>query len=135
MDDIKAELNASAQGIEPFSLSVEGVGGFPNLKTPRVVWVGVNRNEALYKLQKNIEERLSKIGFEKEVKPFHPHLTLCRIRTIGDSKELGKAVTELNPEINLDFKVNSFRLYKSVLSPKGAEYTVLNEIFLGNKAD
>lgn len=132
IDQIGWELKRAASGLSPFTLSTEGVGGFPNLRHPRVVWVGIKENSELAELQKNIDERLNSLGFEKEDRPFHPHLTLCRIKTVPDGREIGKIVTELNPDIRMDFKVESFVLFKSILNPKGAEYFELKKIDLSS---
>lgn len=128
IDAIGEELKKAAEGIGPFTVSVEGVGGFPNLKTPRVIWVGIREGPELSKLHGNIDERLSLLGFEKDDRPFQPHLTLCRIRSLAEAKGLGKAAGELKTGISMDFRAASFMLFKSVLSPKGAEHTELKEI-------
>lgn len=111
---------------------MEGVGGFPNLKAPRVIWAGVRENPELTRLQKNIDEGLSPLGFEKDDRPFQPHLTLCRIKSMASGRELGRLIGELKPDVTTEFKAASFSLFKSVLSPKGAEYTVLKEIGLSD---
>ncbi len=123
-------LEAAAEGIGPFTVTAEGVGGFPNLKGPRVVWVGIKEEPALIKLQKNIDVRLSALGFEEEARAFHPHLTLCRVKSPSDGRELGRVITETRPEVSEQWKAVSFSLYKSVLSPKGAQYSVLKKIDL-----
>lgn len=109
---------------------MEGVGGFPNIKSPRVVWVGLNENAELQQLQKNIEEKLSDIGFEEDERSFKPHLTLCRVKDPRDGRELGKLVEALRPNIKMDFRADSFVLFESVLSPKGAKYTALKVVRL-----
>lgn len=131
--EIAGELKKAASGIAPFTITVEGVGGFPNLKTPRVIWVGVKGEDAMFTLQKNIDERLNAIGFEKEDRPFQPHLTLCRVKSLSAGREAGRVVTELNPQIKTEFKADSFLFFKSVLNPKGAEYTILKRVDLPDK--
>lgn len=130
---ISEALEGAADGIAPLAISVEGVGGFPNLKTPRVIWAGVRENPELTRLQKNIDEGLAALGFEKDDRPFQPHLTLCRIKSMASGRELGRLVGELKPDVTTEFKAASFSLIKSVLSPKGAEYTVLKEVRLSEK--
>ncbi len=130
VEEIYGELEKSAEGISPFSLSAGGVGGFPGLKTPRVIWVGIKESEVLTQLQKNIDERLVELGFEKEDRPFHPHLTLCRIKSAPAGRNIGKAAAGLGHEANVVFKTDSFVLFKSELNPKGAKYSTLKRVDL-----
>lgn len=130
IDEIEAALKVSAIGTSPLALRAAGVGGFPNLKNPRVIWVGIAGNEELADLQKRIDERLGVLGFERDEKKFHPHLTLCRIKSFRDAKELGRIAEAYRGDFSVDFKVESFVLFRSVLKPKGAEYTALRRINL-----
>ena len=69
-----------------FDLSLKGVGGFPNLKNPRVIWIGADKKgaEKLIELAKEIEMKLAPLGFEKD-KKFKPHLTgLIVNHKVGD---------------------------------------------------
>ncbi|HRT71571.1 MAG TPA: RNA 2',3'-cyclic phosphodiesterase, partial [Syntrophales bacterium] len=76
----------SAAGVTaPFQLTVEGLGVFPGLKRPRVLWVGVGgRLDILARLQGGIESALEAQGFKKEGRGFKPHLTLGRFRSPGE---------------------------------------------------
>lgn len=130
VEDIYEGLKKAAEGISPFSLAAGGVGGVPGLKTPRVIWVGIKESTALTELQKNIDERLEALGFEKEDRAFHPHLTLCRIKSASAGREIGKASLGLAHEANVVFKAESFVLFKSELSPKGAKYSALKRVVL-----
>lgn len=128
VDDISKALTEASAGVPPFTVTARGVGGFPNLKTPRVLWVGLEENAELARLAKNIDERLGDLGFERDDRPFHPHLTLARIKSPSEGRELGKKASELNIDINVDFKADFFVLFRSVLSPGGAEHTELKRL-------
>jgi len=110
-----------------FEISLKGMGGFPNFKNPRVVWVGIEKNgaEKLTELAKEIGTKLTTLGFEKE-KKFKPHLTIFRIRKkIGDISAIMKdfEAEEFGTET-----ISKIKLKKSVLSPKGPEYSDLLEV-------
>ena len=64
-----------------FDLSLKGVGGFPNLKNPRVIWIGIDKKgaEKLVEITKEIQMKLTSLGFEKD-KKFKPHLTVFRVK-------------------------------------------------------
>ena len=110
-----------------FKICLKGVGGFPNLKNPRVVWVGMEKDgaEKLTVLANEIGTKLTILGFEKERK-FKPHLTIFRIRKkIGNISAIMKdfEAEEFGTEI-----ISKIKLKKSVLSPKGPEYSDLLEV-------
>ncbi|HEY4707008.1 MAG TPA: RNA 2',3'-cyclic phosphodiesterase [Thermodesulfobacteriota bacterium] len=130
IDEIGSALEKAAAGVAPLSLVVEGVGGFPTRKYPRVIWAGIRENAELKKLQLQVEEAISSLGFEPEDRAFSPHLTLCRIKSTADGRKMGGLLAEVQPELKAGFDVSSVVLFKSVLKPAGAEYTALKEIIL-----
>ncbi len=129
-EEVAEVLKGAAEGLEPFTLTASGVKGFPNLTRPRVLWVGIEDNEALLSLYEEIEQTLSYIGIEKETRPFRAHLTLCRIRSSEGSRTIGASARGPGSDINVGFSVDSFELFKSVLKPGGAVHSVINSISL-----
>ena len=78
---ITAAMEEATKGVSPFSLKVEGVGAFPNLRRVQVVWVGVGGEvDKLAHLQQRLESNLAGLGFAPEKRRFTPHLTLARLR-------------------------------------------------------
>ena len=139
VEEIYGALKKATAGFGPMRLKagggkegggVGGVGGFPNLKNPRVLWVGLDGPEEFLKLQRSVEEAMQRLGFEKEERPFKPHLTLCRIKSPEDARILGHNIEKLKDFIDMDFEAGHLVLFKSVLSPKGALYTALKRIDL-----
>jgi 2'-5' RNA ligase len=118
----------------PFSLEVRGVGAFPHLRNPRVIWMGlVDGREVLVSFQKQIETQLEKIGFQLEDRPFHPHLTLGRMKSSRGKEELVGRIERHKEEEFGDFQVERVILFKSDLKPLGPIYTLLKEIKLGGR--
>jgi 2'-5' RNA ligase len=118
----------------PFSLEVRGVGAFPHLRNPRVIWMGlVDGREVLVSFQKQIETQLEKIGFQPEDRPFHPHLTLGRMKSSRGKEELVGGMERHKEEEFGDFQVERVILFKSDLKPSGPIYTLLKEIKLGGR--
>ena len=130
-DSVGEHLAGACQGSEPFVLSVSGAGAFPNVRKPNVVWAGVRPLEgALARLQAAAEEAARQAGLAPEAKPFHPHLTLARIR---DRRDLGDLVERLGTERAFeagDFTVSGVALFSSQLTPKGPVYQRLRTIAL-----
>jgi 2'-5' RNA ligase len=133
IDPIVKSIERSTQTISPFSLKVRGVGAFPHLKNPRVIWMGlVDGKEVLVSFQKQLEKELEKIGFEPEERAFHPHLTLGRMKSSKAREELTGRMERHQEEEFGDFQVERIVLFKSDLKPTGPIYTPLRELRLGN---
>ena len=79
LESINIELVREASIIKPFFISFTHLGVFPNLKNPRIIWIGVKSPEILGLLQRSIERIVSRFGIESEKRSFSPHLTLGRI--------------------------------------------------------
>jgi RNA 2',3'-cyclic 3'-phosphodiesterase len=107
----------------PVPMRLGGVGAFPNLRWPRVVWVGIAPTPKLELLQNDVEEGCSALGVAVEGKPFRPHLTIGRLR----GTENGEAVRELarvarEIRFRADTLVSTIELVHSTLTPAGARY-------------
>ncbi|MBI5810167.1 MAG: RNA 2',3'-cyclic phosphodiesterase [Deltaproteobacteria bacterium] len=131
---VAAALNKASAGIGPFTLIAKGVGMFPDEKKPRVLWVGISQCPPLKRLWSGIEDGLNGLGFGREEREFSPHLTLCRIKSPAAGRAVAAAVAGGRPGIDMDFRVDSFVLFKSDLSSKGARYTELKRIALTESA-
>ncbi len=124
--NIETALNIAVKGISPFTLDVSGMGVFPNIRRPRVVWIGLNENgHNLTKLQRGIERELEQAGFPAEKRIFTPHLTLGRIRSYKKIEQLLNIMEEEKDAGYGSFRVSDIHLMKSELRPEGAVYTEL----------
>jgi 2'-5' RNA ligase len=107
-------------------LALAGLGAFPNLRQPRVVWVGVGGDRAgLAELQAAVVAATAPLGFTPEARPFTPHLTLGRVRQGARPKELqalGEAFARLAPPTPLAWEAGPPLLFQSTLTPAGAVY-------------
>ncbi|MCJ7681982.1 MAG: RNA 2',3'-cyclic phosphodiesterase [Candidatus Aminicenantes bacterium] len=138
MGDITADLapraGAALEAIGPdfacFPLRIAGTGVFPPGNRPRVLWVGIDRSEELLTLVSAIETTMARLGFPREKRSFHPHLTIGRVK---DPTDLGTIPSRLETYRDREFgqmTVRSFLFFESRLKPTGAEYSVLKEIKL-----
>jgi RNA 2',3'-cyclic 3'-phosphodiesterase len=121
---LQAEVSAHHQ----FEISVGSSGAFPNLRQPRVIWVGIEAPQELIAIQNGIEAATARLGYTREDRPFSPHLTLGRVprnATTQDVKDISK-VLETNKVGFLGVTcVEQIHLYRSDLHPTGAVYTQL----------
>ncbi len=134
--EITEAIDKATKGTSPFHLEISGLGGFPNLKQPRVLWVGIGGEiDKLLRLQRNIDLALAPLGFAKEERPFVPHLTLARIRQGASPKErksFGELVMSTSFETSYSVNVETISLMRSQLTPEGAIYTCLSVAALKN---
>jgi len=133
LSSIQQAVENGIQDCSPFSLQVEGIGGFPNVKQPRVLWAGVSGQMAeLQRLVSQVEEALIPLGFPSEFKAFRGHLTLARIKQ--GSREVGMALARSQALDQHTYfgmlQVHQFCLFRSELKPTGAVYHRLSEIQL-----
>jgi 2'-5' RNA ligase len=126
--EIESILDRAVRNHQPFSLKIKGTGYFPlKKKIPRVLWTGVEADETLFSLQQRLESELEKVGFPREKREFHPHLTLGRVKVPSSVQE---TVHELEKHKELVFgemTVNKITFFQSILKPSGAEYNALSE--------
>ena len=130
VDPILGAMDRAIEGSAPFTLALSGIGAFPNLNAPRVIWVGLKGDlDALGKLQERIDQEVHRsVGFPRESRAFTPHLTLGRMRDNVSSEErrrAGKATTGVDWQADVSWQVNEVNLMRSTLAPSGAVYDVL----------
>lgn len=110
----------------PFTMKIKGLGGFPSIRNPRVLWIGIQEGASeVLSLQRAIEKASLENNFPPEDRPFKPHLTLGRIRSPRGREALLASI-----ETNRDMEIGSFSaqevsLFQSELKPSGALYTRL----------
>ena len=131
--DLTSALRAIAAA--PFALRIRGLGAFPNLHNPRVIWCGIEGEvEKLASLQAQAEDACWNLGFEREKRVFHPHLTLGRVNGKRNLQPLLDYI-KIGTELESAFVAHCINIYKSVLTPRGAIYTVLESVALGEQPD
>ena len=114
---------------KPFKAEVLGVGVFPRLTRPRIIWAGFRKGETeLRELFKETELRLKKVGIQSERNPFHPHITLARVRSGKNRDLLIRQILELSDEPFGEIKINSLRLKKRILTPRGPIYSTIYDL-------
>ena len=118
---LQDRLQERLSGRSPILFRVKGVGAFPSPTKPRILWIGLSSEyDALSALARDIDGGLAELGFVPEERPFHPHLTLGRVKQ-GE----GDILTEMEPVDFGDVICKEILLFQSVLSSKGPEYHAL----------
>ncbi len=121
---LKEALADIAAQTPPLFVRTRGVGGFPDLRHPRVLWAGLECDR-LAELAVKIEDAAVAAGFEPSRRPWMPHLTLGRVR---NPHRVKRAMKLLDAARDRDFGVSRIAgvaLYRSRLAPDGAIYEKL----------
>ncbi len=109
-------------------LGIGGIGAFPKMRHPRVVWAGVEAPPDLFDLRRGIEDGVARLGYNYDKYDFTPHLTLGRISRKASAREVREVGSVLH-EFQVGFigvaRIEAVHLYRSDLSPEGARYTCL----------
>ena len=117
---------------EPFVVDLESLGCFPNERFPRVVWAGCGSGaEALVGLARRLEDACAALGYDREKRPFSPHLTLGRVRDPQDGRDLGPAV-EADRDVAFGaIDVDEIVVFMSDLRRDGPVYSPMQRVRLG----
>lgn len=107
--------------LQEFTLKTTNIGVFPNENFIKVVWLGLENNEILTKLQKDIEESLAEFNFKKDYNDFIPHITLARIKFLSSAQDYMTKLKQITIK-EKEFKITSFKLISSELAKEGPVY-------------
>ncbi len=131
---LQAALGAAIARHGPVTLGLGGLGAFPNLRAPRVVWLGVERDPKLELVHHDVEEACGELGYEVDGRAFRPHITLGRVRdrlTPNAARALAAAARGVAYTGSAEGR--SVDVMASELKSSGARYTVLASLPLGGK--
>jgi 2'-5' RNA ligase len=126
VENISEVIGKRAAAGPRFDLEIRGLGAFPDVARPRIIWLGIaGQLGPLFSLQKDLEEELHLLGFPKEERPFRAHLTVGRVKIPKGIAGLVPAVEAAGNLTTGTFTVGEIVLFRSNLTPRGAIYTKL----------
>ncbi len=126
VEQICEAIKKSEEPLKPFVLRYGGCGVFPGPQKARVLWLGLKEGaEQIKFLAENLEKNLSACGFQKEKRPYHPHLTIGRLRNPPPKNMIMKYIESENNFLSSAVETPGVVLFQSKLSPQGAEYKAL----------
>ena len=128
-EDVSRICSAVTDAVAPisaFDCPCQGIGAFPHLGRPRTIWAGMPGCQArMAELSDGIEQALAALGFPRERRAFHPHLTLGRVR---EGRRLGPLTALLRQHSGISLgimDVSTVIFFSSQLLPTGPLYTAL----------
>jgi 2'-5' RNA ligase len=130
LSEAAAALDEAGAGCAPLEVTFHGLGAFPGLERPRILWIGVAQGALEARaLQARVADALARRGFTPEDRAWHPHLTIGRVfderrwrREAGPP--LRSALARAAATRFGTLRVTEVALMRSDLSPRGARYTV-----------
>jgi 2'-5' RNA ligase len=128
LEIIKPALRAEASRYKPFIIEIGTLGVFPNLRQPRVIWIGIQAASTLESLQRGIESVMTRLGYPGEDRPFSPHLTIGRVSqhaTSADKQNIRSSVERADIGTIGTTRIEAEHLFRSDLHSTGAIYTCL----------
>jgi 2'-5' RNA ligase len=128
LDKINETLEKTLSVFETSRLRFRGIGAFPRMKNPKIIWVGSESvNAKLTAIASAIDEAMASLGFEKEGKRFKGHLTIGRVRSPKGIEELLKQIEKMKDTEIDSMKITEVHLVKSELLRTGPIYTTLKK--------
>ena len=133
VNSVAAVLEEQLRPFPGFSINAKGLGVFPDLRRPRIAWVGITGSQLLT-LAARVESALQPLGFVAEKRPFTPHLTIGRWRQFDrPSQALGEPLAHWRDCEFGKTTIDKVVLYQSVLRPAGATYQTLKVVSLNQQ--
>ncbi|MBM11327.1 MAG: RNA 2',3'-cyclic phosphodiesterase [Chloroflexi bacterium] len=132
---VDSALPEVAADFAPFSLSLSGLGVFPNARRPRVLWAGITGDmDALSALQLAVDDAVADLGLPREQREFSPHLTLGRVRREtpeGQLRKIGRAMAEGDLSGDFSWQADAVHLMRTELDPAGSRHYLVGAASLG----
>ncbi len=111
---------------KPFKIKIEGLGVFPNIHRPRVIWAGVTEGASeLTMLHSSIEKLIRPLGIPPNREKFTPHITIARVRSSRNVHKLIKYLEQYLNELFGEMLVDKVKVKRSILTPRGPIYSEL----------
>jgi len=127
VEPILSALRNTLHNQPPLHVVARGLGAFPHLKRPKVLWAGLS-GEGLVGLQEKVESALIPLDFPPEERSFSPHLTLGRVRSLRGWEQV-LAVVRKHEQVQFgESVIDHVTLYQSTLRPDGAVYSPLGTV-------
>ncbi len=134
IDDVRGVMQKVSNQMTPFKIFIQGVGCFPKIERPRVMWVGLDGEiDKLNQLVTAVHCGLDPLGFPRDEKEYHPHITMARAKY--PQKKTPDISTFLDTSFDtIPFQIKKVQFISSELFPNGPVYTILSTHFFGNNS-
>ncbi len=129
---IQERLRNLAAKTKPFIARLSSLGAFPNNQDPQIVWAGVGEGQKFFQeLAARVNDSMKNLGFEEEDREYTAHVTLGRVRSKKNLKNLVKALLDKKYDSQHPFAVDRLTLFESITDSRGAIYKVVEQFPFG----
>jgi len=126
--NVSSMLRERCRGFFPITSHLNEIGAFPDLRHPKIVWAALDdSSKEICAIVENLEGELAKLGIAQDEHPFKPHITLGRVRSSANLKNLIQAIQQITFEDSTEQIFDIIILYKSTLTMQGPIYEVLEK--------
>lgn len=125
---VEKQLNQALSIMHPFSLNIQKLGAFPSPARPKVVWLGIEQQPALFRLVEIVTQTTKMLGYPPEERPFSAHITLGRVKPYASPTDLANLRNEIQSRQDVVIgsqMIASLHFIKSELTPAGPRYQEL----------
>ena len=128
--DIVDALTEAVKGIDPFDVTLKGMGSFPGKNGPRIAWIGTESKGVLEKLVEGLVDRLKTYDIELDTKKFVPHITVGRARNGLGSSTVEPVIDKYSETEFFKFVCDELTVYSSELRPEGPVHKAISHVML-----
>ena len=128
--EINRVISETIVSYTPYIIRIKKTGIFGSSYSPKVIWFGIDNASVLISMTEQLLENLNKNGFLSDRQNFVPHLTLGRIKEVGNRQLFQSVVDKYKDSFLQEINVDSIILFESVLSPSGPQYNKISEFSL-----
>jgi RNA 2',3'-cyclic 3'-phosphodiesterase len=129
--DLVSGFESVIKAHQSFHVTLSGLGVFRNIHDPRVIWIGCEAEKEFREIKKDIDKILDLFEFEVDTRPFAPHLTLGRVKSMRHLNHLSQLIGVYKDTVFQSENVGEIVLYESKLTTDGPEYTPVHKFVLG----
>jgi RNA 2',3'-cyclic 3'-phosphodiesterase len=128
---VRDALVAAAAGTAPLAFKTARLGAFGSLDRATIVWAGIEAPAPLIELAGRIEAACAGLGYTPERRPFHPHVTMGRLR---DARAVREVVLPLAEQMFGESHLDTITLFESETKSSGSVYRELSKISLESRS-
>lgn len=131
VEPVKQILCDALQDQKTFDIEISGLGMYPNINNPRVIWLGITGGKPLVQIFRKLDLALTGLDIPTEGRSYTPHLTIARVRRNTDKTTetlIGKTLSQFKVDSLGTITIDQVHLYRSVLTPSGPTYSTLHSV-------
>jgi 2'-5' RNA ligase len=128
VEPVKAALTTALLDFQPFPISIHDLGAFPSPAKPQIIWLGLEADQALYRLVETLEQQCALLGYPREKRPFAAHITIGRLRQSASPTDSALIAEVLRKRQSLaigEQSIDALHFFKSELTQRGPIYQTL----------